>query len=82
MTLFKALTGGAFDHLDWQHSREFDQNSSKKSHAPGRGGWVVLELTDTSIKHIKFVCALVSYILTHYFFYLCVVGGEFPTVNN
>ena len=45
------------------------------------GGWVVLELTDTLIKRIKFVCALVSYILTHYFF-ICVVGGEFPTVNN
>ena len=30
----------------------------------GGGAWVVLELTGTSMKHIKFVCALVSYILT------------------
>jgi len=32
---------------------------------------VVLELTDTSIKRTKFVCALVSYIVTHYFFCVC-----------
>jgi len=30
LTLFKALTGGAFDR-----SGEFDQNFSKKSNAPG-----------------------------------------------
>ena len=35
LTLFKALTGGASDHLNWQHSGEFDQNVSKKSNAPG-----------------------------------------------
>ena len=40
MTLFKALTGGAFDRLNWQDSGEFDQNFSQKSNAPGfaRGG--------------------------------------------
>ena len=40
LTLFEALTGGAFDLLHWQHSREFDQNSLKKSNAWGfaRGG--------------------------------------------
>ena len=40
LTLSEALTGGAFDRLNWQHSREFDQNFSKKSNAPGfaRGG--------------------------------------------
>ena len=40
MTLFEALTGGAFHRLIWQHSREFDQNFSKKSNAWGfaRGG--------------------------------------------
>ena len=40
LTLFEALTGGAFDRLNWQHSRQFDQNFSKKSNAPGfaRGG--------------------------------------------
>ena len=40
LTLFEALTGGAFDRLNWQYSGEFDQNVSKKSNAPGfaRGG--------------------------------------------
>ena len=50
LTLFEALTGGAFDRLNWQHSGEFDQFFSKKSNAPGfaqRGGWAVLELTGT-----------------------------------
>ena len=50
LTLFEALTGGAFDRLNWQHSGEFDQNLSKKSNAPGfarGGGWAVLELTGT-----------------------------------
>jgi len=35
LTHFKALTGGAFDRLNWQHSGEFDQNFSKKSNARG-----------------------------------------------
>ena len=35
MTLFEALTGGAFALLNWQHSGEFDQNFSKTSNAPG-----------------------------------------------
>ena len=50
LTLFEALTGGAFDRLNWQHSGEFDQHFSKKSNARGfaRGGaWAVLELTGT-----------------------------------
>ena len=51
LTLFEALTGGAFDRLNWQHSGEFDQNFSQKSNAPGfargEGGWAVLELTGT-----------------------------------
>ena len=41
LTLFEAQTGGAFDHLNWQHSGEFDQNFSKKSKPqdlPGGGG--------------------------------------------
>ena len=46
LILFEALTGGAFDRLNWQHSGEFDQNFSKKSNALGfalgRGGWAVL----------------------------------------
>ena len=52
LTLFEALTGGAFDRLNWQHSGEFDQNFSQKSNARGfaRGGggaWAVLELSGT-----------------------------------
>ena len=35
LTLFEALTGGAFDRLNWQHSGEFHQNFSKKSNARG-----------------------------------------------
>ena len=35
MTLFEALTGGAFDRLKGQHSGEFDQNFSQKSNARG-----------------------------------------------
>ena len=35
LTLFEALTGGAFDRLSWQRSGEFDQIFSKKSNAPG-----------------------------------------------
>ena len=35
MTFFEALTGGAFDRLNWKHSGEFDQNFSKKSNARG-----------------------------------------------
>ena len=35
LTLFEALTGGAFDRQNWQHSGEFDQNFSKKSNARG-----------------------------------------------
>ena len=38
LTLFEALTGGAFDRLNWQHSGEFDQNFSKKSNARGFAG--------------------------------------------
>ena len=52
MTLFKALTGGAFDRLNWQHTGEVDQHFSKKLNAPGfaRGGaWAVLELTGTLV---------------------------------
>jgi len=51
LTPFKALTGGAFDRLNWQYRGEFDQNFSKKSNAPGfaRGAWAVLELTGTLI---------------------------------
>ena len=62
LTLFEALTGGAFDRLNWQHSEEFYQNFSKKSNAPGfaqggggRRGWAVLELTGTLYEKVP-VC--------------------------
>ena len=52
LTLFEALTGGAFDRLNWQHSGEFDQIFHKKVKSPGvcpgaGGAWAVLELTGT-----------------------------------
>ena len=57
LTLFEALTGGAFDRLNWQHSGEFDQNFSKSQipgGLPGGGGaWAVLELTDTKVACIE-----------------------------
>ena len=56
MTLFEALTGGAFDRLNWQHSGELDQNFTKKSNARGfaRGGgaWAVLELTGMLVPNL------------------------------
>jgi len=55
LTLFKALTGGAFDRLNCQLSGEFEQKFSKKSNSPGicpgegggGGAWGFLELTGT-----------------------------------
>ena len=35
LNLFEALTGGAFDRQNWQHSGEFDQNFFKKVKCPG-----------------------------------------------
>ena len=35
LTLFEALTGGAFDLLNQQHSGEFDQKFFKKVKCPG-----------------------------------------------
>ena len=35
LTLFEALTGGAFDCLNWQRRRELDQNFSQNSNVPG-----------------------------------------------
>ena len=51
LTLFEALTGGAFDRLNWQYSGEFDQNFSKKSNARGFarfGGMKRSECTERS----------------------------------
>lgn len=33
LTLYEALAGGAFDHLNCQHTGALDQNFSKKSNA-------------------------------------------------
>ena len=61
LTLFEALTSGAFDCLNSQQSGEFDQNFSKKSNAPGfawgggGGGWAVLELTNTLITSVRLI---------------------------
>ena len=38
LTLFEAVTGGTFDCLNWQHSRDFYQIFSKKSIARRGGG--------------------------------------------
>jgi len=40
LTFFEALASGAFDHLNCQHTEQFDQNFSKKPHGRGsaRGG--------------------------------------------
>ena len=61
MTLFEALTGGAFDRLKWQHSGELDQNFSKKSNArgfaQGGGAWAVLELNGTLGVRYNYVVA-------------------------
>ena len=35
MTLFEVLAGEAFDHLNCQHTREFDENFVKKVRRPG-----------------------------------------------
>ena len=34
LTLFEAVTGGAFDRLNWPNCGELDQNFSKKSNTP------------------------------------------------
>ena len=49
LTLFEALTGGAFDRLNWQHSGEFEKKFQKSQMSRGLPGgkWAVLELTGT-----------------------------------
>ena len=37
LTPFEALAGGAFDHLNCQHTREFDQNFSRVKYPEGAG---------------------------------------------
>ena len=68
LTLFQALTGGAFDRLNWKHSGEFDQNFSKKSNAPGfaRGGmggfgidWYITKTSRRDDMHQRMVLVLI-----------------------
>ena len=54
LTLFEALTGGAFDSISCQHSGAFDHCFWKKVEMPGGlpgggggGGWAPLDMTDT-----------------------------------
>ena len=50
LTLLVALTGGAFDRLNWHivgHLTEIFQKSQMPGGLPGGGGWAVLELTGT-----------------------------------
>ena len=35
ITLFEVLAGGAFDHLNCQHTKEFDKKIFKKVKRPG-----------------------------------------------
>ena len=49
LTLFEALTGGAFDRLNWNiagNLTKIFQKSQMPGGLPG-GAWVVLELTGT-----------------------------------
>ena len=67
MTLFEALSGGAFGRLNWQHSGEFDQNFSKKSNARefargGMGGFgidrYIIEFTSLMVYFLDLQSAL------------------------
>jgi len=72
LTLLTALTGGAFDRLNWQHSGEFDQFFFKKSNSPGftggggMGGFGI-------DRYITVSWWVESYLKTS----LCHSGGEF-----
>ena len=84
------LEGGAFDHVNWQHSGEFDQNFSKKSNAPGfapgggGGRWAVLELTGTLFRSNSLVAvylwSFVSILL--YIYSIKVQNPNFGTSAN
>ena len=56
LTLFEALTGGAFDRLSWQHSGEFDQ-IFQKSQMPrglpggGMGGFGIDQYITAYFRH-------------------------------
>ena len=57
LTLLEALTGGAFDRLNWHiagHLTEIFQKSQMPGGLPG-GGWAVLELTVHYVDFIAFI---------------------------
>ena len=65
LTHFEALTGGAFDRLNWQYSGEFDRNFSKKSNAPGfapggggMGGFGIDRYIICSVWHLCFLSVI------------------------
>ena len=64
MTLFEALTGGAFDHLNWQHSGEFDPNFSKKVKCPGvchGGGMGGFGIDRYITPYIYYACRMINH---------------------
>ena len=82
LTLFEALTGGAFDRLNWKHSGECDQNFSKRSNVPGfaRGdGWFwnwlahYAEDLQREVSNL-WCCGVVVWHLWHFF---CRLSREF-----
>ena len=53
MTLFEALTGGAFDRLTGNIAGNWTKNFQKSQmpgDLPGGGAWAVLELTGTLVR--------------------------------
>lgn len=62
LTLFEALTGAAFDHLNWQHSREWYQ---KKIAGGGMGGSGINRYI-TCKKKKKLVSSLSLFVLIRY----------------
>ena len=65
LTLFEALTGGAFDLLNCQKRGEFDQNFSKKVKCPGvcpgGGGWNCLVHYTLSLSLLLFCFLLLLF---------------------
>ena len=60
--LFEALTSGAFDHLNYQHTGEFHQDFSKQSNARGFAGvfgidwYIIISLPILAITLSQYFC--------------------------